>query len=79
MIKIVCISTELPPSWTLYRYNLELYKIYDGDVKYEGLHKGYLLSWLSRFDAEYTLWFPADNFMTLAEWRDKQINEILEC
>jgi len=80
MIKIVCISTELPPTWSLYGYNLVLHKIYDGDLKYEGLHKGYLLSYTEiGIDSKFTIWFPADNFMTLAEWRDNQINSILEC
>ena len=79
MTKIVCISTELPLSWIIYEYKLELYKIYEGILKYEGLHKGYsIIGVESIFGEDISTWLPADNFMTIAEWRDKQIDDILD-
>jgi hypothetical protein len=79
-MKIICISVEhkeesfLGVDCSL----LELNKQYDGIYRkhdyYYGF-KGYIIPSIVKYG--FGQWFPEECFITLAEWRDKQINEIL--
>ena len=73
MIKIVCVNLDLPPIWNGL-FLPEIGKIYDAVEHNGGLAKGYLIK-VGSID---NYWIPANLFITLAEWRDKQINSILD-
>ena len=64
MIKVVCINN------TRYEGILELYKIYDAEEKYFDPERYY-------YHVYYLGYYPRHLFMTLAEYRDKQIDNIL--
>ena len=67
MIKLVCISKNLGKRYFLY---ITLGKIYEGNLWYGDYH---IID-----DDNVKAAYPQENFITLAEWRDKQINSILD-
>lgn len=80
IVKIICVSVThkeekfLGSDCTL----LELYKQYEAVYRkhdrYYGF-KGYVIPSIDLFG--WAQWFPEECFITLVEWRDKQIDNIL--
>jgi hypothetical protein len=79
-MRIICISVEhKEESFLGFDCSLlEVNKQYDGIYRkhdtYYG-YKGYIIPSIVVYGWEQ--WFPEECFITLAEWREKQINEIL--
>lgn len=69
--KVICISTGV------FIQYLELHKIYEGF--YDSDSDPGLQGWyIDRGGALSLEWFPIKCFITLAEWREKQINSVLD-
>lgn len=80
-MKIICISVEHKEEIFL-GFDcslLELHKVYEAIYQrhdtYYGF-KGYIIPSIKPYGHE--LWFPEECFIPLAEWREQQINSILE-
>jgi hypothetical protein len=67
MTKLVCISKKIGQTYFLH---LTIDKIYEGKLIYNHYQ-------IIDDNNENTL-YPEKNFITLAEWRNKQINSILD-
>lgn len=68
MIKLICINTSY------YIRELSENKIYEGKKDAMIDEEG----WYIKFDDNKVFWYPKKCFMPLSEWRDKQINSILD-
>lgn len=88
-MKLVCINTELSKDY-LFKIQLQENKIYEGELcEWANEKLGYLIK-IYHFGVDpindnpeiqrfYTTeWLPAECFIPLSEWRDKQIKDILE-
>jgi hypothetical protein len=66
--KLICINASY---WI---HDLSETGIYEGEADTSGTDEG----WYIRFEDDRWFWYPKRCFMPLSEWRDKQIDSILE-
>ena len=76
-MKIVCTNINLPPVWN----DMPLPKIgeiYDAVEENTYLVSGYSIILKTEGVTYSHYWLPSHLFVTLAEWREQQINSIFE-
>lgn len=76
MIKIVCVNKNLATSWYS-KEKISIGEIYNAEPEYIGLQLGYRIDMINKITG-VKLWLPASCFLTLTEWREKQMKSILD-
>ena len=71
MTKVICIKNSMPGRTIGYKY-LTIGKVYSGEPRFD------VNCYLLTDDNNETCLYHKSNFMLLADWREKQIDSILE-
>ena len=79
-MKVVCINSDLKDEKFLSDFSgkLEIGKVYEGDIIFniDGV-SDYENNYLTINGFGIANWFPTKNFITLEEWREKQLDRLL--